>query len=92
MTSFVEKTATVAMYALAALPFIALSAARAEPVTVKVSDLDMSRPAHVAVFQNRLERATDKICAGYTDPRNLTGTAACASAVHAEAMDKLNQR
>jgi UrcA family protein len=90
-TALVAKTANLAMYALAALPIIALSTARAEPATVKISDLNLSRPAHVAQFNQRLDRATDQICAGYAERRNLTPAAACASAVRSEAMDKLSQ-
>ena len=89
MSKFVEKTAAVAMYALAALPFIALGVARAEPATVRISDLNMSRPAHVQVFNDRVEHAANHICANYADRRNLTGVAACTSAVRAEAADKL---
>jgi UrcA family protein len=91
MSSFITKTANIALYAVAALPFIALGVARAEPATVKISDLNMSQPAHVAQFNGRLDRATDKVCADYAAPRNLTPAAACASAVRSEAMDKLNQ-
>jgi UrcA family protein len=91
-TSVVAKTAMIALYALAAMPFIAISMAHAEPATVKVSDLDFSRPAQVATFEQRVERAADQICAGYADPRELTRTAACHAAVQSEARDKLADR
>jgi len=59
---------------------------------VKISDLNMARPAQVEEFNRRVERASDRICASYVDPRQLTATAACAQAVHDEANAKLNQR
>jgi len=92
MSDFIAKTANIALFAVAALPFIALATARAEPVTVKISDLNMARPAQVEEFNRRVERASDRLCAGYVDPRQLTATAACSAAVHAEANAKLNQR
>ena len=91
MSGFVANTANVAMYALAALPFIALGVARAEPATVKISDLNMSRPAQVQMFNDRVEHAANHICANYADPRNISAVAVCTSAVRAEAADKLAQ-
>jgi UrcA family protein len=92
MTSFVEKTATVAMYALAALPFIALGfSAHAETATVKISDLNMSQPAQVQTFDRRVDQAAHQICASYAAPSNLGPSAACTAAVRAEAQDKLTQ-
>jgi UrcA family protein len=93
MSNFVAKTANVALFAVAALPFIALATARAEPVTVKVSDLNMARPAQVQEFNARVDHAANQICSSYTDNgRNLTANAACSSAVRAEAQDQLAQR
>ena len=91
-TDIVGKTATIALYALAALPFIALTAARAEPATIKVSDLNMSRPAHVAEFNRRVDHAADQLCDGAADRKNLSAHAACVAAVRAEAMDGLAAR
>jgi UrcA family protein len=91
MTSVINKTAMIALYAVAALPFVAISFAHAEPVTVKVSDLNMSQPAQVQQYDQRVDRAARQICATYSDPRDLDRTAACKTAVRAEAADKLNQ-
>ena len=90
-TSFIAKTANIALYALAALPFIAISMAHAEPATVKISDLNMSQPAHVEQFNSRVEKAANQVCASYTERRDLTQSAACTSAVRAEAVEKLGQ-
>jgi len=90
MTSLVEKTATIALYALAALPFIAISVAHAEPVTVRVSDLNMSQPAQVQQYEQRVNQAARQLCSS-VDARDLDQTAACTSAVKAEAADKLAQ-
>jgi len=90
MTSLVEKTATIALYALAALPFIAISVAHAEPVTVRVSDLSMSQPAQVQEFDHRVSQAARHLCSSI-DQRDLDQEAACAKAVRAEAADKLVQ-
>ncbi len=87
--SLITKTANVALFAVAALPFIALAAARAEPVTVHVSDLNMSKPAHVQEFNRRLDRATDQICG---DTRQIGQHEACVTAVRSEANDKMSQR
>ena len=89
MSQFVANTASVAMYALAALPFIALSTAHAE--TVKISDLRLSQPAQVEMLDARIDRAARRLCAERTDPRDLNRSAACVHAVRAEAMDKLAQ-
>jgi UrcA family protein len=88
MSTLLSKIATVAAIATAAFPAIALGFAHAEPATVRISDLDMSRPAHVAIYQARVERAADKLCAS-VDGRDLARMAACRKAVHAEADDKL---
>jgi UrcA family protein len=93
MTSLINKTATVALYALAALPLIAVSMARAEPATIKVSDLsNMSQPAQVQQFNARVDRAAEQVCANYAERREMNLTAACTSAVRAEAADKLAER
>ena len=91
MTNIVSNITNTALLGVALLPWIALSAAHAEPATVKISDLNMSRPANVATFNARVDRAADKFCASYADPRNLTASAACKSGVRAEAEGKLSQ-
>ena len=88
MFAFITKSAATASLALAALPFIALGAAHAQPATVRISDLNMSRPAQVQVFNARVERAADKFCAGYADARELNRVAACKAGVRAELNEK----
>lgn len=91
MTDLITKTANVALFALAALPFVALATARAEPVTVRISDLNMSKPAHVQELNRRVDRASNQLC-GEIDARQLGPSAACSKAVHEEARDKLTER
>ena len=88
MISFITKSAAVASLAIAARPCIALGAAHAQTASVQISDLNMSRPAQVQEFNNRVDQAADQFCAGYTDPRNLNGVAACKSGVRAELQEK----
>jgi UrcA family protein len=91
MTSLIAKTAEVALYALAALPLIVVGVSHAQTATVKISDLNMSQPAQVQTYENRVAKAAEKVCGAYTPARDLTQTAACTSAVRAEANDKLSQ-
>jgi UrcA family protein len=90
MSNIITKTATVALYALAALPFVAMSFAHAETATVKVSDLNMSQPAQVQQYDQRVDRAAHQLCDGYAQ-RDLGRGAACTQAVRSEAADKMNQ-
>lgn len=89
MQNFITRSAAVASLAIAALPFIALGAAHAQTASVQISDLNTSRPAQVQEFNNRVDQAADQFCAGYTDPRNLNGVAACKSGVRAELQEKV---
>ncbi len=88
LTNTVTGLATLA---LAALPVLALtSAAHAAPMTVKVGDLSAS--AGVVAFEQRLDRASAKICADQklgAGPR-VVNTAACVAAVRAEAVSGLS--
>lgn len=90
MINVVTKAAGLSLLALAALPVVALTAAHAAPATVKISDLDLSRPAHMATFERRVDQAADKLCAGYTVRQNLSAAAACRDSVRQEALDQLN--
>ena len=90
MTSLLAKTANASLLALAALPIIAVSLAHAEPIPVKVSDLNMARPADQRTFEARVERAADRVCSGSVDSRDLGRLAACREAVRAEAHDQLD--
>lgn len=91
MTNFVSNISNTAMLGVALLPWIALGTAHAEPATIKISDLNMSRPAQVAIFEARVDQAAGKVCASYVDPRRLDASAACRQAVRAEAEGKLSQ-
>ena len=88
MFEVIAKSAAIASLAIAALPFIALGAAHAQTATVRVSDLSLSRPAHVQVLNGRIDQAADKFCADYADQRDLGRVAACKSAVRAELQEK----
>ena len=88
MENFITKSAAVASLAIAALPFIALGVAHAQTATVRISDLNLSRPSQVQVFNGRVEQAAERFCAGYTDPRNLNAVGACKSGVRLEMQEK----
>lgn len=90
MFNVIAKAAGLSLLALAALPAIALTAAHAETVTVRVSDLDLSRPAQVATFNGRVEHAAQRFCTARVDSRNLSAATACRHGVRAEAMEQLN--
>ena len=91
MSKLSTKLTGVATLALAAIPMLALStAAHAGPMSVTVGDL--SSPAAVAAFEQRLNRTAKALCAPQTQgvgPR-LVSTTACRQAVRAEAMDNLS--
>jgi UrcA family protein len=91
MTSFVSNISNAAMLGVALLPWIALGTAHAAPATIRIADLNMSRPAQVAIFNARVDQAAGKVCASYADPRNLDAAATCRRAVRAEAESKLSQ-
>ncbi len=88
MIALINKTAAVAGLALAALPFVALGFAHAAPAqaTIRIGDLNMSRPADVRIFEQRVDRAADRMCSSYVA---LADRNVCKRAVRAEAMDKL---
>ena len=90
MIALINKTTAVAGLALAALPFVALGFAHAAPapVAIKVGDLNLSRPADVRIFEQRVDRVADRMCSSY---RLLSPRAACEQAVRSEAMDKLTE-
>ena len=88
MIALINKTTAVAGLALAALPFVALGFAHAATptATIKIADLNLSRPADVRVFEQRVDSAAGKLCSDYVA---LGANAACRHAVRAEAADKL---
>ena len=89
MTRFVFKGVKIAASALAVLPLAAV-VAHAQPVAVKVSDLNMTQPAQMQEFNQRVDAAAKQICSAETQPSDLARWTACTGAVKAEAMDKLN--
>ena len=91
MNALLAKTANVSMLALAAMPLIAIGFARAEPATVKLSDLNMARPADVRTFDARVDHAAGKVCSDVIDARQLARFEACRQAIRAEAKAKLGQ-
>ena len=91
MNTLLAKTANVSMLVLAAMPLIAISFARAEPATVRISDLNLSRPADVRTYDARVDHAASKVCSDVIDARELDRTEACRQAVRAEAREKLGQ-
>jgi UrcA family protein len=92
MTStLLAKTANLSLLALAALPIFALSLAHAEPASIKISDLDTSRPADMRTFEARVDHAANQVCVRGPEGRDLDRVAACRQAVRAEAMDKLSK-
>ena len=89
MNAFLAKTANVFLLALAALPIIAISFARAEPASIKISDLNLSRPADVRILNARIDHAANVVCAS-PEARELARLAACRKAVRDEAKDQLS--
>ncbi len=91
MNALLSKTANLSLLALAALPMISLGFARAEPASIKLSDLNMSRPADVRTFQARVSHAANKVCQSGPDAKDLARFETCRTAVRAEAMEKVSR-
>jgi len=89
MNTLLSKTTTIALLALAAAPMISLGFAHAQPASIKLSDLNMSRPADVRTLDARIGHAANKVCVSGPDARDLGRFDACRKAVRAEAMDKI---
>ena len=90
MSSLISKIAGAALFVIAATPAVVITFAHAEPATIQVSDLDLSKASNVATFNIRVDHAAQKVCMGVVDQRNLNQLAACRDSVRAEAMDKLS--
>ena len=91
MISLITKVGAAAMMAAAITPFLAVAAAHAQTVTVRISDLNLSRPAQVAVLNQRIEHVAKQICDSRAEPRNIGAYETCVAAVRAEANDKVAQ-
>ena len=88
MNALLTKITDVSLMAVVALPIIALGFAHAaEPVSIKVSDLNLSRPADVRTLDARIDHAAGKVC---VDARDLSRLAACREAVRSEAKDQVS--
>ncbi len=93
MSKLIARIASAAAIALAAIPVVAATAAHADTRRITVSDLDFSRPSHVAVFEKRVARVAYEICP--TDTRQNTAKAeACRQSLRGQAVAALgdNQR
>ena len=93
MSKIVRFTSAVASLCLAALPVVAVATgAHAAPaaVTIKVSDLNLARADHAALFQSRLNVATRAFCDGDVGSQAIAVRRACRDAVAEEAMAKLS--
>ncbi len=89
MNTLLSKTATLSLMAMAAFPMVSLAFAHAEPAAIRVSDLNMSRPADVRTLNVRVDQAAKKVCSSVVDGRELTRFDACLTAVRAEAREKI---
>jgi UrcA family protein len=88
MNALLAKTANLSLLALAALPIVAVTLAHAEPASVKVSDLNLARPADQRTFEARVAKAADQYCS-IIDGRELARVEACKQAVRADVIRQL---
>ena len=65
------------------------TAAHAESVTIKISDLRLSDPAQMRTLHHRVDKAARKFCFSRATT-DLPMLAACETGVKIEAMDKLS--
>jgi UrcA family protein len=91
MNALLAKTANLSLLALAAAPLLAVSLAHAEPAKVRISDLNLDRPADQRTFEARVSKAADQIC-GSINPAAFAQVQACREAVRSEAVDQLPQQ
>ncbi len=90
MTDLLSRATSLSLLALAALPIVALGAARAQPATLRVSELTASRSADAALLKSRTDQAAVRFCRDHAELRDLSRQAACKAGVRAEVMDKLS--
>lgn len=85
--------AGVATLALAAVPALALTtSAHAEPVVVKVSDLDVGSAEGARTLDQRVTTAAREFCTIPANQGGLTARANCMRSVRAEVQDNLMAR
>ena len=97
MSKFVSVTSAIASLCLAVLPVVALATSvHAAPaaVTVKVGDLNLTRPDQAAELQLRIKKVTKALCSGGGPAADLGARLTCERAVKEEVIAKLsdNQR
>lgn len=92
MGNLINLVSTVGAFALAATPLLAVGGAAhaqdAQPVRIKVADLDLARPADAAVFSRRVTVAAGSMCQTF-GPVELSRRAGCERAVREEAYAQL---
>jgi UrcA family protein len=97
MSNIVRFTSAIASLCLAALPVVALATSvHAAPaaVTVKIGDLNLTRPDQAAELQVRIKKVTKAFCDRGSPAADIGARLACERAVKEEVMAKLsdNQR
>ncbi|HZZ33146.1 MAG TPA: UrcA family protein [Phenylobacterium sp.] len=80
-----SRISGIAMLALAALPFAALTTAAHAGEHVRTGDLNLASPAGRMIFDQRVDHAAKHLC---NVERSATNKAACQASVHAEANEK----
>ena len=91
MTNFTTKFAGLASLVLAALPLAAVAtAAKAEPVTVAIADIDVATPSGRAEFDARVEKAARDYCKNrQVSWTRISDARACKLGVAVEMNEKL---
>lgn len=97
MSNIVRVSSTIASLCLAAIPVIALATSvHAAPaaVTIKVGDLNLTRPDQAAELQLRIKKVTKVLCNHGASAADLGARRSCERAVKEEVVAKLsdNQR
>jgi UrcA family protein len=92
MTQLTARFVGLATLALAALPMAAVATSvRAEPASVRVADLDLSRTEGVAAYHQRVASAAEAHCRqSGVAASALSQVAACKAGVRAELVQKLS--
>ncbi len=93
MSNIVRVTSAIASLCLAALPVLALATSvHAEPMalTVKVGDLNLTRPDQAAELQLRIKKVTRALCDRGSPAADLGARLTCERAVKDEVIAKLS--
>lgn len=86
--------AGIATLALAAIPMFALGTAAhaAQPVTVQVSDINLSTPEGASELDRRISAAATRFCRNEAPATGTRLSASCKAAVRAEVTEKMAAR